>query len=245
MLGKVTKVYWINHRPAKSNSNCRNTEASENIGFEMTSLPFAPKELQCFEEKNIDVKNSENWHKKYLAEIHTNVWSLIGNALKYNRQRDICTINKSSENNVSSLEVETPSVPANYFVNLTQVRVIWEKELVLATFDCRDKTRWPWQLILKVKFCWHAFVPTHTRCQQLLLHQRRNTEELRHGQWSLLGTRTTTFYITQNTVLFLSQFIRPSTIRVVTAEVSHCRKSLSYSNSIQSTALSHSEPLCT
>lgn len=39
--------------------------------------------------------------------------------------------------------------------------------------------------------------------------------------------------------------IHPSTIRVVTVEVPHCRKSLSYSNSRQSIALSHSEPFCT
>lgn len=39
--------------------------------------------------------------------------------------------------------------------------------------------------------------------------------------------------------------VHPSTIHVVTAEVPHCRKSLSYSNSRQSTALSHSNPFCT
>lgn len=80
------------------------------------------------------MKNYENWHKKYLAEIHANVWSLIGNTLKYDGQKGTCTYNKSSEHNVSSLEIETAYVPANYFVNLTQARVIQEKELCPSYF---------------------------------------------------------------------------------------------------------------
>lgn len=98
----------------------------------MILLTFAPKKLQCFEAKTVGGKHYENLYKKYLVAINADVWSLIGNELKYDGQRDICTHNKSSKNNGSSLEVKTAYIPADYFVSSTQARVIWEKEPCLS-----------------------------------------------------------------------------------------------------------------